>query len=234
MNATPDLAQRVAAVFEFEPRINLHRFPLSITWRDGRLVLDGNVENIAAKRIASRLARDLAGSDKVVDLLHVIPVDPAHDGEILESLTRSLLVAPDLTNCTLRRRHRSELETLRTAGGDLTCGVIGLDGAVISLSHQRIIEALAWWTPGCRSVVNRLRVEPPEEDTDGELADAVRLVLEMDPSLPEADQIGIDAVMQVVTLSGAVREGAQKRRAEQDAWCVNGVNEVLNLVQVLP
>lgn len=170
-------------------------------------------------------------------------MDPAHDGEILESLTRSLLAAPDLTNCTLRRRHRSELETLRTAGSDRACGevefsvgdgVIALDGAVISLSHQRIIEALAWWTPGCRSVVNRLRVEPPEEDTDGELADAVRLVLEMDPSLPEVDQIGIDAVMQVVTLSGAVREGAQKRRAEQDAWCVNGVNEVLNQLQVLP
>ena len=245
MNATSELEQRVTAAFEVEPRINLHRWALQVTWRDASLVLDGSVQNLAAKRIAFRVARHLAGRDKimnVVDLVQVVPASPKPDGDMLESLTRSLLAAPDLANCSLRRRHRSEMEALRNAAPEQACGdvefavadgEIVLAGRVISLSLLRIIEALAWWTPGCRNVANRLRVEPPEEDSDGELADAVRLVLEMDPSLPDADSIGIAAFAHVVTLSGAVREAAQKRRAEHDAWCVNGVDEVLNRVQIV-
>src|SRR3569833_379584 len=44
------------------------------------------------------------------------------------------------------------------------------------------------WTGGCELVENMLKVSPPERETDDELTDAVRLVLEMDP-LVHADQI---------------------------------------------
>jgi osmotically-inducible protein OsmY len=242
MNNLPDLSQRVTAALEFERRINLHRFPIRVRPGAGTLVLEGHVEDVAAKRIAARIASELAGGESlVVDALDVVPAVTRPDGDMLDAFTRTLLDSPELRPFTIRRRHRDELQTLRTAPEEgAPCeiefgvreGVIELAGSVPSLSHRRVVEALAWWLGGCRNVINRLRVDPPENDGDDELADAVKLVLEIDPSLPESQPIGVDATRGVVTLSGGVQEDAQRRRAEQDTWCVEGVREVRNTIEV--
>jgi osmotically-inducible protein OsmY len=92
---------------------------------------------------------------------------------------------------------------------------------------------LAWWVPGGRDVVNGLEVSPPEEDTDDEVTDAVRLVLEKDPFI-NADQIRVSTRNFVVTLDGVVRSPGQKQMAEHDAWYVFGVDNVINRLQVQP
>lgn len=242
MNNLPDLSQRVTAALEFERRINLHRFPIRVRSSAGTLVLEGHVEDVAAKRIAARIASELAGGESlVVDALDVVPAVSRPDGDMLDAFTRTLLDSPELRPFTIRRRHRDELQTLRTAPEEgapgeiefgVTEGVIELAGSVPSLSHRRVVEALAWWLGGCRDVINQLRVDPPEKDGDGELADAVQLVLEIDPSLPESQPIGVEATLGVVTLSGALPDEAQRRRAEHDAWCVEGVREVRNTIEV--
>ncbi len=242
MNSLPDLSQRVTAALEFDRRVNLHRFPIRLTSSAGTLVLEGHVENVAAKRIAARIASELAGGESVVvDALDVVPAVSRPDGDMLDTFTRTLLDSPEFRPLTIRRRHRDALETLRAATAEgppceiefsVRQGVVELAGSVPSLSHRRVVEALAWWLGGCRNVINRLRVEPPERDGDDELADAVGLVLEIDPSLPESQPIGVDATFGVVTLTGALRDDAQRRRAEHDTWCVDGVCEVRNAIQV--
>ena len=244
MNKVSELAQRVTAALEFDRRVNLHRFPVRVTSEAGLLVLAGEVQDVAAKRISVRIARDLAGTEsEVVDALDVVPSRLQGDGEMLDALTRSLLELSELKPCGLSRHHRGQIEIIRvpaqrSGSGQIELairnGVVDLAGSVASLSHRRVTEALAWWVPGCRNVIDRLVVEPPEDDNDGELADAVRLVLEIDPSLPGAEQLGIAVTMGVVTLSGAVRENGQRLRAETDTWCVDGVREVLNEIQVRP
>jgi osmotically-inducible protein OsmY len=243
MNSLPDLSQRVTAALEFERRINLHRFPIRVTSSARTLVLEGHVESVAAKRIAARIASEIAGAESaVVDALDVVPATSRPDGEMLDTFTRTLLDSPEFRPLTIRRRHRDALETLRTATAEgppgeiefsVRQGVVELAGSVPSLSHRRVVEAFAWWLGGCRNVINRLRVEPPERDGDDELADAVGLVLEIDPSLPESQPIGVDASLGVVTLTGSLQD-AQRQRAEHDTWCVDGVREVLNAIQVFP
>jgi osmotically-inducible protein OsmY len=244
MNTSPELSQRVMAALEFDRRVNLHRFPIHMTSSAGTLVLQGRVENVAAKRIAVRIASELGGGESsVIDALDVEPADARSDGEMLDAFTHTLLALPELRRCTIRRRHGDELETLRTATTDgapgevefsVRHGVIELAGSMPSLSHRRVVEALAWWVGGCRSVINRVRVEPPERDGDDELADAVQLVLEIDPWLPEALLFGVDATFGMVTLSGTVQDDVHRRRAEHDTWCVDGVREVRNAIQVFP
>ena len=102
---------------------------------------------------------------------------------------------------------------------------------MISLSHKRLTGALAWWTPGCRDVINGLEVVPPEEDSDGEVVDAVRLVLEKDP-LVHAEQIRVSAQDYVVTLEGLVGTTDERKMAELDAWYVFAVNKVINRLEV--
>jgi len=60
-------------------------------------------------------------------------------------------------------------------------GVVTLDGRVSSLSHKSLAGALAWWVPGSRDVINGIEVAPPQEISDSEITEAVRLVLEKDP-----------------------------------------------------
>ena len=82
-----------------------------------------------------------------------------------------------------------------------------------------MLGVLAWWTPGCRDVINGIAVVPEEQDSDDEIVDAVRLALEMDPML-KAETIAVQCRDAVVTLEGNVRTEAGRRQAELDAWGV--------------
>jgi len=167
--------------------------------------------------------------------------DPKGDGEILDVLGALLLDARDLKNCTLRVMKKGQPLALQKiidddASGDILAaveaGVVTLDGWVISLSHKRLAGVLAWWTPGCRDVVNALEVVPPEQDGDDEISDALLLVLEMDPLILHSGRIRIQTQDGVVTLQGLVRSQAEKERAEQDAWCLFAVDNVINRIAV--
>jgi osmotically-inducible protein OsmY len=242
MPETPELAQRVRAALEFERRVNLHRFPIQITAAADRLRLQGPVGTVAAKRLAVRIATDLAAGDGLVveDGLHVAPATEHADGEIADALGATLLASPEFRPLSVRRQRGAAQLALRAFNGEATGeilftvreGAVELAGIVPSLSHRRLAEALAWWSPGCRNVVNQLVVAPPERDGDDELADAVGLVLEVDPALPDAQPIGVNATFGVVTLTGSLRDEGQRQRAEFDAWCVDGVKDVRNAIAV--
>jgi osmotically-inducible protein OsmY len=233
------IVKRVHGLLEHEPRINLHHYPIRITFADGAVVLEGEIENIAAKKLALELAAGVEGVRGVADRLRIVPGERRGDGAIRDSLSGFFLREPELRTCALRVRAKGRIETLRhvPAGGAgeievaVEDGVIVLEGTVISLSHKRIAGVLAWWAPGCRDVVNSLDVVPPEEDNDDEVVDALRLVLEMDP-LVQADQITARCRDYVVTLDGYVRTEEERRKAELDAWSVFAVDKVVNRIEV--
>lgn len=246
MMSKEDTLKQVQAALSAEPRINLHHCPLRMELADdGALTLDGELDDIAARKLALHAAEHSAGVKKVVDRLQVRPSEARGDGEILDSLTQFLERENDFRNCTLRRRddaHGRRLETIRQADGDDSCGqiefavedgVVILEGKVISLSHRRVAEVLAWWVPGCRLVDNRLAVVPAEEDNDDEITDAVRLVLELDATV-HPEQIAVATRAGSVSLEGVVARAEERRWAELDAWYVAGVREVVNRLEVRP
>jgi osmotically-inducible protein OsmY len=231
-----EILKAVRAAFESEPRIELHRGTVHLAVMDGTLTLEGDVASLAARRLALRLAREIDGVGEVVDCLRVAAPVARGDGEISASLAHALLTECDFKNCTVRRHESGRIETLHQALGDdrsgeitfaVGDGVVTLEGDVISLTHRRLAEVLAWWATGTRQVANRLQVVPPEEDHDGEITDAVRLALELDP-LVHADQVRVATTLGVVSLDGVVTQRGESQRAEHDAWCVAGVNEVVN------
>lgn len=236
----PDIGKEIRAALEVDPRVDLHRYPINVITDSAGLRLEGEVQNLTAKRVAMTLAQRVCGMEPIIDALRLVPTEPRGDGEIRDILSRSLLQQPELRNLTLRQRVRGRAEIVQEAHDDwpsgevaftVEDGVVTLEGGVISLSHKRMIEAVAWWTPGCRDVVNRLRVEPAEEDNDDELSDAVRLVLEMDP-LVHSDQVTIRTERGVVTLGGVLNRDEERRMVEMDTWSVCGVNEVHNQIQL--
>ena len=232
----------VWAALEREPHINLHRWPIHLGMTEEHaLVLEGEMQSLAAKKRALDLAASAPDVHGIVDRLHVVPSEPRGDGSILDALAASLLGARELKNCTLRVMKKEQTQTLRQAEGDNTSGdilvsvkdgLVALDGWIISLSHKRLAGVLAWWVPGCRDVLDGLEVMPPELDTDDEVSDALSLVLEMDPMIPHPEQIQIRTRDHVVTLEGLVGSQTEKSRAEQDAWCLFDVDQVVNHLAV--
>ena len=240
-NGNPVL-NTIRAVLEREPHINLHRWPVNLDMTDDSvLIMEGDVESIAAKKRALELAGAISDVRGVIDRLHVAPTEHKGDGEILSGFETALLDARDFNNCSLRVIRKGQTFTRREAldddaSGDIlasvAAGVVTLDGWVISLSHKRLAGVLAWWVPGCRDVVDALEVLPPEQDTDDEVTDALSLVIEMDPLLPHPEQISIHTRNYVVTLEGLVSSETEKSRAEQDAWCLFAVDKVINQLAV--
>jgi len=239
MKSTPATTRQVHAALEREPRINIHRHPIRIESKDGAVTLEGEVADVAAKKLALELAGAAQGVRGVIDRLRVAPGEARGDGAVRDSLARMLLEQPEFRNCTLRMRSNEKVLGLQESKDDgvgeieicVAQGVIVLEGHVISVPHRLFAGVLAWWTPGRRDVINALEVRPAYEERDDEVAEALSLALDADPLL-DADQIRPQCRNWVVTLEGAVPTEEQRRRAELDAWSLSGVDRVLNRLQV--
>ena len=240
MMAQRTTVEAVRAALSAEGRIGIARRPLGLSFEEGVLTMEGEVRGVAAKKLALERAAAVPGVRHVVDRLRVAAARHMGDAEIRDHVRDALLGEPALEGCALRVRSgqaaRAVREPPRAAGAvevSVRDGVVTLDGEVPSLSHKRLAGVLAWWVPGTRDVVNGLEVVPPEADTAGEVADAVRLALEKDPLL-DADGIQVGARGAVVTLTGRVPSEEQREMAEDDAWFVFGVDEVVNRIAVSP
>jgi osmotically-inducible protein OsmY len=233
------LVKRLQAAIEHGARIDLQSFRIAITLSGGTVTLAGWLADIGAKRQAVRAAAGVAGVSAVVDKLRVGTDQAPADGATRNAVGEWLLRDIDFQNCTVHVRVKGQRETLREAGVDsagtieisVSNGVVTLSGQVISLSHKRLAGVLAWWSRGCRDVVNELSVLPPEDDNDDEIVDALRLVLESDASVHPA-QITIRCHERQVTLEGRVATEGERTRAEMDAWYLDGVGEIINHIEV--
>lgn len=230
-----DNVKEIRAALEKDRRINLHRFPIAVSVENGDLVLEGEVENIAAKKLAVLLVANIEATARIVDRLRVVPAETMGDQEIRDHVCRVLLDEAALERCLIlagdvEMRRQVVAEPAGSIVVEVADGIVTLNGSVPSLSHKRLAGVLAWWVPGCRDVVNGLEEVPLESDNDDELVDAVRLVLEKDPFV-NAGMIRVSSENWIVTLEGLVPNDMMKKMAERDAWYVLGVKQVINGIQ---
>jgi osmotically-inducible protein OsmY len=233
------IIKQIRATLEKDTRVNLHRYPITIATQDGDVILAGEVESVAAKKLALLAASETHGVQRIVDRLKVAPGEKMGDAEIRDHVCKVLTEEPALEHCLIQGSVEGG-ERVRKAvpeppAGSILVqvndGVVTLNGEVPSLTHKRLAGVLAWWVPGSRDVINGLEEVPPEEDNDDELIDAVHLVLEKDPFV-NASKIHVSSKDWVVTLEGLVPTETMKQMAERDAWYVLGIKEVFNRIQV--
>ena len=217
MNAT-EIVKTIKASLEKELHIDLVKNPIHIKMENNAILMEGVVDRIAHKKRALLIAMGIPGTSGVVDRLRVRPAKEMGDKEIKNHIYDAFL----------------EEQTLNSIKFDVEVnnGIVDIEGAVPSLSHKRLAGVLAWWVPGTQDVINSLEVNPPEEDSDDEITDAVMLTLEKDKLVNHSN---IKAITKnwVVTLDGVVHSEAAKNAAEDDTWYVWGVNGVVNKLKVV-
>lgn len=207
---------------------------LRLSLSAGTLQLEGEVESLATKRRAARLAAICPGVRWVADKLRVAPARPMSDAELEERVLQSLQHEPLFADHRLgagAARGSSPLvpepspapdEIWVTAEG----GVVRLCGEVPTHEHERLAGVHAWGVEGTRDVELALHVRAPEPDCDDALRGAVRGALARDPAL-DASGVQVRAQSGHVTLAGSVPSATELERAVADAWKVAGVTEVI-------
>jgi len=242
------ILERVRAALHSEPRLGPSFRPerLEIA-ADGTLTVEGEVASVAAKKRALTVAAAQAGVTAIVDRLHVTPSAPMGDAEIRAHLRRYFTEDPAFAGLMVRQLHHEDYrpayepvyEIVAEGRPDLPGhidievrdGVVTLNGQVPGLNSQRLAGVMAWWVPGVRDVINGLAVEPPEEDAPIRVEEAVRTALERDPCL-DASQVRVGVRGAEVRLTGVLPTAELGEMAEQDAWCVLGVDNVINEILV--
>lgn len=214
-----ETVKAIEAALEHDPEVNLHRHPVRVEHGDV-IRLTGTVGDIRAKRRAARLARRAGSGETVVDALRIETGGQRGERELRQAVVETLKQEPAFA------------ESLVLEGGAIPEGAVGdaiavsvdgtradLRGSVSTVSRRWLAEVLTWWVPGVADVVNGLEVAEAEGDRDGELADAVRIVLEKDPSVP-GRQLDVTVRDGVIRLSGAVDSEEQRRLALLDCWYI--------------
>lgn len=236
--STGDVVHEVARALAREPRVSLTHRPVRVGLDHGDVVLEGEVEDVAAKKLALERTATIPGVDRIIDRLHVATHQHVPDEQLVAQV------------CAALRQERA-LRAFRIFAGELAPGeepaldpgergfvavraedgVVTLDGNVTGLGPKRLAGTLAWWVAGVRDVVNGLGVEPPQQDSEPEITHAVRLALEKDPQV-RSSRIRVSTHGTQVQLSGEVSSEEEARQAEADAWCTFGVDRVENALHV--
>ena len=221
--------QHAAAALAADRRTHSHVERIRLSFEDDVIVVEGTVNDIAAKRLAPGIVAAAAANRRVLDRLRLERGSCRNDHDLAEAVSKALADEP------VFERYRIAAEPAPEAEGrageiisvEADDGGICLSGQVGSLSHRRLAEVLAWWVPGVADVDNRLYVSPAERDSDDEITDAIRMVLEKDPWI-DPNHVQVRTRDRVVTLAGMLPGDEQKRMAENDVWYIPGVHDVVN------
>ena len=235
-----EIIDRVRAGLRGEPRIRSVGAPIHVALSGEDLVMEGEVDHVAGKKLALECAARVPGFRRIVDRLHVQPATPMGDGDIRDHVRNALLEDDDLARNAVRVWVKGMLEPMREppdATGAIEIavqdGIVTLDGDVAGLGQKRLAGVLAWWVPGTRDVINGLGITPPDAESEAGITDAMLQILERDPFV-NAESIRVHTYRTTVVLEGAVPKEAERKIAEDDAWYVFGVDRVVNHLAVRP
>ena len=238
-----ELAKAIRAALEHDERVNLHRSPIHVKVEDELIVLEGEAEDICTKRTAARIAHQVAEEAPVADRVRLIPAERPEkhdeiDGRIRDEVVTAFMDEPvfrDHDLFVVEKGERRRLRDLTPEDGEITLavdhGVVTLEGKVRSLTHRRLAEVLAWWTAGVVQVENHLQVVPPEEENDGELADAIEMILERDPMI-HRDNLIVTVKDHTVRVTGSVASPEEKALVLRDLCYIPGVHEIEDAIEV--
>lgn len=197
----------------------LRGLDINVAIENGSVLLKGQVNELAEKRLALNLVRQLREVGEVRDQLRLASIHDLTDRQIGQHIEDGWIQDGAIHDQYL------------TAA--VTDGVAVLTGKLDNLEEKRLAGLIAWWVPGVVDVDNQIVVDPVQEGNDGDLVDSIRQALDKD-ILVNPSTIGVTARDGVVTLLGTVGSDEESQAAEHDCYYIWGVKEVINRLRVSP
>ena len=239
MPAESDIKGAVRAALQSEPRIGSgFRLDRVAFTEDDSLVVEGEVESVAAKKLSLERIGALRGVDLIIDRLHVRPAQTMGDADIRAHLRNAFVQEPSFTGLEITElkgaapaRISSPPEPIGDLDYEVDDGIVTLNGSAPGFGTKRLAGVLAWWVPGSRDVINGMAVPESDIDSPQSIEEGVRIALKKDPFV-NASQIRVGVRNRIVRLTGLVPSEGERDMAERDAWYVFGVDDVINEIAV--
>jgi hypothetical protein len=138
MMNSDETAAAIRAALEHNPAIDMNRFPISVRV-DDVVHLEGEVEDIIAKRKALRVARLVAGTARIEDRLRLATRERIASDKLRDAAVTALQQEPAFAAMNIGtgadKPAGQEQDWIRVAAQDC---VLRLTGEVNSLSHRRL------------------------------------------------------------------------------------------------
>ena len=213
-----DLAGILSRLIDEETRIDHIFCHVKVNSAGGRVTLSGEVGSLRDKRIVDNIAQSMGGVEDVHDHVRVRQRQISGDQQLRQRILDSFAEDP----------------VLRESALDVTVtdGDVRLMGEVNALVDKKLAEATVWWLRGVRYVVNDIRVNQPERESDDQIVEAVRAVMDKD-SLIDSESVWMGVHGGVVSLSGSLPSEERRQAAEYDSWSVPGVRDVRNSISIV-
>ena len=210
-----DLKRDVLAELKYEPSVKIT--DIGVLVKDGTVTLNGYATNYGEKWDAVRATKRVAGVKAIADDIEVKLPDSLRrtDGDIATAAANQIDCSPMVSSGTVRVTVRE--------------GWITLEGEVDGWYRKDAAESAVQHLMGIKGVTNQIVIKPVLEPGDVELA--IKSAFERN-ALLDAFKIQVGTSENRVTLSGNVRNYAEREEAELAAWAAAGVFSVDNQLKV--
>ena len=146
MTVKEEVLKHLTAALEREPKIDLHHHPIKVDFSDGILTLEGEVKDIAAKKLALEIGATLVSVTGIVDRLKIAAAEHMTDEVILEHVRDALIQEPALSNCAVRFRLGDRVEVIREPPAGSGAVEIAVQNGDVLLEGQvcRVCRTNVW------------------------------------------------------------------------------------------
>ena len=210
-----ELKEYVLSEFAYEPSVKAT--DIGVVVRDGILTLNGYVTNYSEKWSALRAAKRVAGITAIADDIEVrLPNSINHsDADIAAAAVNQIKCSTTLPK--------------EAIGITVSEGWVTLEGALEWWYQKDIAETAVKYLAGVKGVYNLIVIKP--KLTASGVVAAITSAFERN-ALLDSNNIDVQVSGNQVTLSGEVRNHAERDEAERVAWAASGVSSVDNQLTV--
>lgn len=202
------IADRVDDQFLADPGVNSTIVDIRVD--DGIVTLSGQVDNLLAKKRASRVAQAIRGVRSVLNQIVVKPRISKTDEELLQDVGLALIADPAAETFEI---------TPSVDGGAVT-----LSGQVDSYQERDLAVRVAMGVSGVVGVQDEIEVDYDTNRSDADIQADIAQTFEWNARI-DANLVDISVLDGDVTLDGAVGSATERRVAASEAW-VAGVHNV--------